>query len=289
MVTLVFNLSTNSHITTFAQEKELALKVNTIAPAKEEELTLKVNTKQLSKEKQPTDKVDTTLTPKEEPVYKADDKKAEQQDQTLPRIGIDVSYHNLDIDWQAVKDSGIQFAIIRTSYGWELWDKQTDRKLRDNINGAKSVGMPIGAYHYSYATTQEEALKEADFFITRLRWTQWEYPVFFDFEDRCQKSLSPEQKSDIIVTFINRLRQAGYYAGYYTFLNRQRYELDMSKLQGQNLWVAHWSPTCDCQVPYGMWQYTSDGSVNGINGRVDMNYCYVDYPTIIKNNHLNGF
>ena len=63
--------------------------------------------------------------------------------------GIDVSRHNGNIDWAAVKNSGIDFAIIRTSYGWENWDHQTDSQLINNINGAKAVGIPIGAYHYS--------------------------------------------------------------------------------------------------------------------------------------------
>ncbi len=203
--------------------------------------------------------------------------------------GIDVSHHNGDIDWRAVKDSGIEFAIIRTGYGWEAWDKQTDRKLKANIDGAKSVGMPIGAYHYSYATTPQEALKEAEFFIDRLKWAQWEYPVFFDFEDKCQAKLNNSQKTDVILTFLQKLQEAGYYTGYYTFLNWQRYCLDMNRLGGHQLWIAHWNPNCGCHWPYGIWQYTSNGHVPGINGRVDLNYCYVDYPSIIKNLHLNGF
>lgn len=203
--------------------------------------------------------------------------------------GIDVSHHNGDINWQAVKDSGIEFAIIRTGYGWEKWDKQTDRKLKANIDGAKSVGMPIGAYHYSYATTPQEAIKEAEFFINRLRWAQWEYPVFFDFEDKCQTKLNNLQKTDVILTFLQKLQEAGYYTGYYTFLNWQKTCLDMNRLGGYQLWIAHWNKNCGCSWPYGIWQYTSEGSVPGINGRVDMNYCYVDYPSIIKNMHLNGF
>lgn len=212
-----------------------------------------------------------------------------QEIQPYCKKGIDVSHHNGDINWQVVKDSGIDFAIIRTGYGWENWDKQTDKKLKDNIAGAKAAGIPIGAYHYSYATNPEEALKEADFFIDRLKWTQWEYPVFFDFEDKCQKSLTTEQKTDIITTFLQKLQEAGYYCGYYTFLNWQRNCLNMSRLGSNELWIAHWNQECACQQPYGIWQYTSDGSVPGINGRVDLDYCYVDYPSIIKNLSLNGF
>ena len=203
--------------------------------------------------------------------------------------GIDVSYHNGDIDWQAVKNSGIEFAIIRTSYGWSDWNKQTDKKLQSNILGAKAVGMPIGAYHYSYATNTHEALLEAEFFINRLKWTQWEYPVFMDFEDKCHLTLSNSQRTDIVLTFLQKLKENGYYCGFYTFLNFQKYHLDMSRLSGHELWIAHWHPSCGCTSPYGMWQRTSDGSVPGIKGRVDLDYCYKDYPSIIKSMHYNGF
>ena len=204
--------------------------------------------------------------------------------------GIDVSRHNGDIDWAAVKSSGVDFAIIRTGYGWENWDKQTDAQLLNNIKGAKAVGMPIGAYHYSYATTVEQALKEADFFLEKLKLTQWEYPVFLDFEDKCQMALgSNQQRTDIIKAFALKLQSAGYYVGFYTFRNMVKNKLDMAQLGAFELWVAHWAESCDCEHPYGIWQYTSDGAVPGIKGRVDLDYSYVDYPSIIKNMHLNGF
>ena len=204
--------------------------------------------------------------------------------------GIDVSRHNGNIDWAAVKNSGIDFAIIRTSYGWENWDHQTDSQLINNINGAKAVGIPIGAYHYSYATTVEEALKEADFFLEKLKLTQWEYPVFFDFEDKCQMNLgSNQQRTDIVRAFALKVQSAGYYVGMYSFLNMVKYSLDMRQLGAFELWIAQWAPQCACEHPYGIWQYTSDGAVPGINGCVDLYYYYVDYPAIIKNLHLYGF
>lgn len=212
-------------------------------------------------------------------------------DPSIPfcKRGIDVSHHNGDINWQAVKDSGIEFAIIRTGYGWMDWEKQTDRQLRNNIAGAKAVGMPIGAYHYSYATNPHEANLEADFFIDRLRWTQWEYPVYIDLEDNCQKRLTNTQRTDIILTFLQRLQAAGYYTGFYTCLYWQRHMLEIERLSGHQLWIAQWNTHCNCTVPYGIWQRTSHGSVPGINGRVDLDLCYVDFPSIIKNAHLNGF
>lgn len=204
-------------------------------------------------------------------------------------IGIDVSKWNGDIDWKAVANSGVQFAIIRTSFGWSNREKYTDIRLRQNIDGAKSVGMPIGAYHYSYAKDSQQALMEADFFIDRLKWSKWEYPVCLDIEDKNQKSLPKEQCTDVALTFLNRVSSAGYYTGVYTYLDFTKNNLNMERLKNYDLWIAHWHSTCGCKTPYAMWQYTSSGSVPGINSRVDLDYAYKDYPNIIKSAHLNGF
>ena len=212
--------------------------------------------------------------------------------QTLPQPlrGMDVSKWNGDIVWVTVKNSGaIDFAILRTSYGWSNREKQTDRKLRRNIDGAKSVGIPIGAYHYSYATNPTEAIWEADFFIDRLKWTQWEYPAYIDLEDKCQLKLSNEQRTDIAVTFMERVKSAGYCPGIYSNLDWTRNKLNMDRLAGYELWIAQWNTHCSCERPYGIWQHTSSGSVPGINGRVDLDFAYKDYPSYMRNNHLNGF
>ncbi len=207
--------------------------------------------------------------------------------QPYVKRGIDVSYHNGIINWQAVKSDNIDFAILRTSFGWSNRQKFTDQQLINNINGTRNVGMPIGAYHYSYATTPHEALMEADFFLARLEWATWEYPVYMDFEDKCQMRLSKQQKTDLIRTFLNKIRSAGYYTGLYSSVNYQRNLLDMSRLADHDLWIAHWNSTCGCERPYGIWQYSSTGRVNGIRTNVDMNYCYINYPEKIRSLHLN--
>lgn len=203
--------------------------------------------------------------------------------------GIDVSKWNGNINWRAVKNSGINFAMIRTSFGWSNREKYTDRQLKNNINGAKSVHMPIGAYHYSYAKNPTEAIWEADFFIDRLKWTKWEYPVCMDLEDKCQLDLSNDQRTNIALSFLNRVNSAGYFTGIYCCLEWAKHKLNMDKLSKHTLWIAHWNEKCGYDKPYGLWQYTSSGSVPGINGRVDMNYSYIDYPSIIKKSHKNGF
>ena len=213
--------------------------------------------------------------------------------QGQPRKGIDVSKWNGLIDWNAVRNSGVEFAIIRTSFGWgkKDWDKQTDLRLRQNIDGARAAGIPIGAYHYSYATTVEQARAEAEFFIHCLAGTQLEYPVFFDFEDKCQLPLTNQQRTNIACAFLNEVRRAGYCVGIYANLNWINNKLDFNRLRFANyeLWVAQWNDHCDCTYPYGIWQHTNKGSVDGINGDVDMDLCYADYPTYMRQNHLNGF
>lgn len=205
------------------------------------------------------------------------------------RKGIDVSTWNKTIDWRAVKKDGIQFAMIRTSYGWSDWVKQTDDQLLNNIIGAKSVGIPIGAYHYSYATNCKEALKEARFFISRLKWTKWEYPVCLDIEDPCQLELTNKERTDIALTFLRKVKAAGYYTGIYTNLDWVNKRLDMDRLKEHTLWFAQWNSECNCPRPYGMWQYTDAGMVKGISTLTDLNYSYRNYPLLIKKAHLNGF
>ena len=215
------------------------------------------------------------------------------------RRGIDVSRWNGPINWSLVKQSNIDFAIIRTSFADSSLSNCVDKHMRENIQGAKAVGIPIGAYHYSYATSIETALKEADLFIHCLSGTQWEYPVYFDFEDKCQLKLTVAQRTDIACAFLERVRSAGYCVGMYANLNWINTKLDMSRLQNYELWVAQWNSHCTCTHAYSMWQYTDKGSLNGIycnyisrmtpRSVVDMNLCYVDYPTYMRENHLNGF
>lgn len=207
----------------------------------------------------------------------------------FPKKGIDVSEWQSEINWNQVKSSGVEFALIRTSFGKEFYDKQTDKMYLENVRGAKSVDIPIGAYHYSYAKNTDDAIKEANFFISRLRGYQWEYPVFFDMEDPSMENLEKETLTNIARTFVDTVRAAGYYVGLYVNLNWANNKLDMRRLSGIDIWIAQWHTNCEYKGLYSVWQYTNSGHVNGINGRVDLNYCYKDYPSIIKTLHKNGF
>lgn len=203
--------------------------------------------------------------------------------------GIDVSTHQGEIDWAAVKEAGVEFAIIRTGFGRDEPD-QVDRYFAANVEGAKAQGIPVGCYHYSYATSVENAVLEAQFMIKIMGDYQFEYPVVFDLEDSITQKLGKETITAIAVAFTDTIRQAGYYPALYANLNWVRNYIDMEQLKGVDLWLAQWGveePTYEGE--YTMWQYTSDGAVPGIEGRVDQDICYVNYPEFIMANGYNGF
>lgn len=207
----------------------------------------------------------------------------------MQRKGIDVSTWQGDINWNKVKADGIEFAMLRSSFGKENPDKQTDNKFWQNYRNAKAAGVPIGAYHYSYATTVEDAKKEADFFLSIVKGCQFEYPIAFDIEDPSQMYLGKDRITDIIMTFCERVQAAGYYVSLYTNLDWISNRIDMSRAKAFDIWLAQWNDKPTYIGNFGMWQYTSSGSVNGISGNVDMNIAYYDYPSIIKAAGLNGF
>lgn len=204
--------------------------------------------------------------------------------------GIDVSYANGVIDWKKVKESGqVDFAIIRSGYGKEYYDIQTDSQYRRNLKEAKAVGIPIGVYHYSYAKTPYDAYLEAKFCLTLLKGNQYEYPIFFDIEDNQMANLGKEKLTNIARTFVNTIRSSGYYAGIYCNLYWANNKLDMDALSDVDLWIAQYYNKCEYEGIYKMWQCSSKGRIDGINANVDLNYAYIDYPRLMKTLHKNGF
>lgn len=203
--------------------------------------------------------------------------------------GIDVSTWQGIIDWPRAKASGVDFAMLRASYGWMNRDKQTDSQFHRNMKEAKAAGVACGAYHYSYATTVEEAKKEAAFFLDIIKGYSFEYPLAFDMEDKCQKNLGRELLTDIAYAFLEEVEKAGYYVCLYTNLDWIKNRLDMDKLSRFDLWLAQWNTSPTYEGNFGIWQYTSKGNVPGIDGNVDMDLSYKDYPAIMKEKGLNGF
>ena len=188
----------------------------------------------------------------------------------MKRKGIDVSKHQGTIDWKKVKNDGVEFVIIRIGYGGSAPVK--DAKFEENYKNARANGLDVGVYIYSYADTLTDAKTEANAVINWLGGRDLELPVYFDIEDKKQSILGNTLRTNITKTFCEMIEGAGYWAGIYANKSWLTSKLNMNELNAYTVWVAQWANTNTYKGPYAMWQYTSDGSVNGISGRVDMNY-----------------
>ena len=202
--------------------------------------------------------------------------------------GIDVSKWQGDINWKKVSASGIDFVMIRSSFG----STDVDIKLKRNVNGCEKYGIPYGFYHYTYARTVAQAKKEAKFFLKTIKNYSPEYPVVLDIEESFYNSMSRKEVTDIITAFMEELENAGYFAMIYSgakFLTDNTY---IEKLTAYDIWVACWGDEerliSNYDYHYGMWQYSSTGKVKGIDGDVDLNYAFKDYPQRIHSNGLNN-
>lgn len=212
--------------------------------------------------------------------------------------GIDVSYCQNEVDWDAAKASGlVNFAILRAGYGRET--SQVDTQFERNYAACKRLGIPCGAYWFSYAMSADEAKCEAQVFLQTIKGKSFEYPVYMDLELAKQFALGKAACSAIVDAFLSVLEQSGYYAGLYCSTYYLDNYLSDSIKSRYTVWCAQYASKCTYQNPYGIWQYNVAGneeydiigqkSIPGIVGECDMDYCYTDYPSVIKAAGLNGF
>ena len=207
--------------------------------------------------------------------------------------GLDVSQFQGTIDWEKVKGAGYQFAMLRAGYGFNTVDPQ----FRRNAAECNRIGLPIGVYWFCYAVSPQTALQEADGCLNTISSYRLDYPVCYDIEQASVDyasgqgvTITPSLATSIVQSFCNRIEEKGYYAMYYSnrnFLNTY-FPADFSKRYA--LWYAYYTSQFD-GTNCGMWQYTSQGSVPGISGNVDLDLGFIDYPSVIKEaglNHLGG-
>lgn len=203
------------------------------------------------------------------------------QDSGTVYQGIDVSKYQNQIDWTAVKNAGIQFAMIRTGFGGDpnSWDSQTDPYFESNYAEAASAGLKVGAYHYSYAASITDASNEADLCLHILNGRHLDYPVAYDVEDPSLSGLSTDTLGQIVQTFCSKLQQAGYQVLVYSNVNFYNAHLTSTAVSQYDTWIANYTQNSlpNFSGKYTMWQYSSSGSVPGISGSCDMDYSYVDY------------
>jgi len=202
--------------------------------------------------------------------------------------GIDVSVWQAKVDWEKVEKSGIDFAIIRAGYG--NLSSQKDKYFEANIEGAAKAGIDCGVYWYSYASSPEDAVLEAEACYEAIKGKKFAYPVYYSLEDVCLNSLSNKELSDIAKAFCSTLEKKGYYVGIKSNVNFLSTRLDESLFKSYDVWVAHYGVSKPgFNKNYNMWQYSSTGKINGINGVVNCDYAYINFPKIMKEAHLNGF
>ncbi len=196
------------------------------------------------------------------------------------KLGIDVSKWNGEIDWEVVKAEGVDFAIIRCGYrgsssGWLLEDPY----FYKNLTGARKAGIKVGLYFFTQATNLVEAVEEASMVVSLLGDTEIEYPVFIDTEgaggNGRADNLDPGTRTAVVNAFCQTIQNAGLDAGVYSGRNWFYNNLIVDEMEAPNVWLAEYRQTPLYEGRYDMWQYTSSGSVAGIEGRVDLNISYL--------------
>ena len=196
--------------------------------------------------------------------------------------GIDVSHYQGSIDWNAVKNSGVTFAILKIGEYWCNSGKILfDEYFEANYAACKRLGIAVGGYFYSYAFNSAEAADEANVCLSLIKGKKFDLPIFYDVEDKIIKNglangqTDKQQLTNASVTFCNMMINAGHQAGIYASKNFFLDNFVISAIEKFSIWVAHWGISqTDYPGKYDFWQYTSDGIVPGINGRVDLDWYY---------------
>lgn len=193
------------------------------------------------------------------------------------RKGIDVSHHQGEIDWQKVRDAGYEFAFLRIAYrGYgEEGTLNKDRNFDVYLEGARAAGMDVGVYMFSQAVNEAEAKEEAEYVLKILQGTALELPVVYDPESirddvARTDSVSGEQFTRNTIVFCDTIRAAGYEPMIYSNMIWEAELLDLEKLSNYPIWYADYEKIPQTPYHFSYWQYTSDGNVPGIAGRVDL-------------------
>ena len=199
----------------------------------------------------------------------------------MSRFGIDISTWQDNFNYSLATTQGVKFAIIRAGFS-----TTKDNRFEKHYENAKSQGWDLGAYWYSYATTKEEAIKEANTFINTIKGKKFTYPIYLDIEDPSLSNLGKDKLNEIVNSFAKVVEDAGYYFGVYTNINWYRNIISGTELNKKyDWWIAYWGNSKPENIDYGIWQNTSSYQVG--NDKIDSDYCYKDYPSIIRDAKLN--
>ncbi len=204
--------------------------------------------------------------------------------------GIDVSEHQLEIDWEEVAASGlVEFAMIRAAYrGYSEGGVFDDLYVRENIEGAIENDIPVGVYFFSQAVTVEEAIEEAEYLVDLISGYDITLPVAYDWErigiaEARTDDVTETEMTDFAVAFCEVIKENGYTPAVYFFRHMAYYEYDLARLSDYEFWIGAPGEVPDFYYAHDTWQYSYTGKIPGIEGDVDMNLRFpkdVIYPVI---------
>lgn len=195
-------------------------------------------------------------------------------------MGIDVSKWNGTIDWSAVKNSGVNYVIIRCGYrGSSAGSLIVDPQFTINIKGATAAGLKVGIYFFTQAIDEREAVEEASMVLSQIKNYTISYPIFLDVESSGGRadSISKETRTAVCKAFCQTIQNEGYTAGIYANKTWLESKIDVSALSAYKIWLAQYASAPTYTGRYDLWQYRSTGKVSGISGNVDMNLSYLGY------------
>ncbi|MCM1184624.1 MAG: glycoside hydrolase family 25 protein [Roseburia sp.] len=194
------------------------------------------------------------------------------------RLGVDVSYHQGVIDWEKVKADGYDFAFLRIGYrGYgQSGSINLDKQFFRNIKNAQQAGLEVGVYFFAQAVNEQEAVEEAEFVLEQLKGYELQLPVVYDPESILHTkartdNVTGEQFTKNTIVFCEKIKEAGYEPMIYSNMKWEAYQFDLEALSEYPIWYADYEPLPQTPYAFRFWQYTNEGSVNGIQGAVDLN------------------
>ena len=198
-------------------------------------------------------------------------------------VGVDLSKYQEYVDFSKLKKAGIDFCMLRVgARGYGTGQLVLDPYFQENIKRASDAGLEIGVYFFSQAITVEEAEEEADMVLDYIDEYDVNYPVAFDMEyiqnDTSRiESLTGEERTKIAEAFLSTIDLAGYTPMIYGKKEWLLKEIDLTQLEDYDIWLAQYEEIPDFPYQFTMWQYTNQGKVDGVSGKVDLNICFIDY------------
>lgn len=205
------------------------------------------------------------------------------------RLGVDLSYHQKSVNWEELKASQVEFVMLRCGFrGYSEGGLVADEKFREYAQKCNEYEIPLGVYFFTQALTVEEAEAEADFTLNLIKDYEISYPVAFDTEYVADpearsnvEEISDELRTDIIVAFCEKIKEAGYYPMVYASESWIRRNMDFEKLQAYDFWAPQYLEENDFLFDFTIWQYTDSGNIPGIDTVVDLDISMVDYASFV--------